>query len=111
MKEHVIVFDDPQKFGKEKPSLYDIQIFNVPEGSKGRIVTLLKRLKFESIREVKEYDKVDSGIETVNADNKICIMAEYFVGEEKNEYEKFWNKKEIIELALNNQKKKEYSNF
>lgn len=100
MKEHIIVFDDPPQFGKGIPSLYNVQIIDVPKNEYGKVVTLLKGLGFASIREVEKGEGNNYVIKDGHLDQQPCIIAEYFVGGLKAQYDYFWNKKEKIELIL-----------
>lgn len=102
MKEHIMVFDKPPTYGSEIPLLYDIQIFNVPEEIRVRIVTLLKRMGFSYIREKKKYESIDEQLSMGSSEIQTYIGAEYNIGRQKSEYDKFWHKKEMIETALDN---------
>ena len=100
MKEHVVVFDNPPKFGKEIPTFYEIRIFDVCGDNKERIITLLKKLGFSSIKEERRYASLDEQLDTVIADTGGCILAKYCVKGLKSGYDEFWQKKELIEITL-----------
>lgn len=100
MKEHIVVFDQPPQFGKGIPEYYNLQILDVPNDKKDRIIGLLKLLGFVEIRDefvdrqLYEY----SGIKGINRD--FCIYAQYHAGATRIEYYNFWDKKETIELKI-----------
>ena len=100
MKEHVVVFDNPPKFDKAIPSFYDVHIFDVYKENKDRIVMLLKRLGFSSIKEEIQYESIDEQLNTVSTEPKRCISAKYNVGGVNSEYSDFWKKKQLIEVTL-----------
>ena len=100
MKEHVVVFDIPPKFGRAIPSFYEVHIFDVYKGNKDKIFTLLKRLGFSSIKEEMQYESIDEQLDTVSTEPKRCILAKYNVGGVNSEYSDFWEKKQLIEVTL-----------
>ncbi|UCB45032.1 MAG: hypothetical protein JSV25_12555 [Spirochaetota bacterium] len=93
MMERIIVFVNPPQYGQLIPELYDIQIFNASENKIEIIVDVLENLGFTSVRQVGQSEKGSSY-------RKPDILAEYFVGGEKVEYDCFWDKKEKVELVL-----------
>ena len=95
MYEHVIVFDEPPKYGKGIPVIYKIQVFDIPEEKQYKVSKLLEALGFTDIKKVEvSYDQNDS--------HKLhSLLAKYFAGEELLKYISFWEKKEKIELEIN----------
>jgi hypothetical protein len=98
MKEHVIVFDDPPKYGKGIPVIYKIQVFDIPEQKQHKVSKLLENLGFTDIKTVK-LNRNNNNSYKMN-----CLIAKYFAGEEWLKYTSFWQKKERIELEINNLK-------
>ena len=95
MVERIVVYDNPPQFGKEIPEWYNIQIFSVPAGKIETKLDMLENLGFTSIREVKDFERKDSE-RTPN------ILAEYLVEGLNFKYNEFWDKKELIEIELEN---------
>ena len=100
MKEHVVVFDNPPKFGQAIPTFYEIQIFDVYKENKGRLVTLLKKLGFSSIKEERQFENLNEQLDTANTVTRSCLFARYPVRGVTSEYDDFWKKKELIEITL-----------
>jgi hypothetical protein len=98
--EHIVVYDHPPGFGKGVPEFYDLKVFDVPHDAKDRIVGLLRQLGFVEIRD----ESVDSehcgpGTGRVSGSD-LFIRAQYHTGSDQIEYENFWDKKEVIELEI-----------
>lgn len=102
MEEHIAVFDFPQQYGKGIPSYYRIQFGSVSDDKIDKILKLLSDLGFVSIKYGEEgiWDK--SQVYEIDHDNGRCYFAEYFVGGDVLQYDFFWEKKELIELELDN---------
>ena len=100
MKEHVLVFDHPPKFGKGVPESYDLKVFDVPTEKKGRIIGLLKDLGFEGIKDECADRHICMYMGDRSSSRELCIQAEYHAGANQAEYHKFWEKKESIELEI-----------
>jgi hypothetical protein len=100
MKEHIVVFDQPPQFGKGIPEYYNLKILDVPKDKKDRIIGLLKHLSFMGIkgefvdRQLYEY-RGTRGIE-----RDYCIYAQYHTRSTRVEYNNFCEKKETIELEI-----------
>jgi hypothetical protein len=98
MKEHVLVFDYPQTFGKDIPEYYHLQVFDVPNDKKKKIMKLLKHLGFVGIKD----GFIDRQLsERRGIERDLCsIHAQYYTRAAQAEYLDFWEKKETIELEI-----------
>ena len=102
MKEHIIVLDEPPQFGKGIPDFYNIQVFDVPDGSKKTVIKELESLGFSGIREEIRIKGNWFRRKDISLKEQPCILAKYFTVGERSEYELFWSKKEKIEIAIDN---------
>ena len=100
MKEHILVFDHPPKFGKGIPKAYNLQVFDVPSDKKERVLGLLKHLGFVEIKDefVDKQEHVRRNGRGTERD--LCIRAQYHTEAKQVEYHNFWEKKEKIELEI-----------
>ena len=102
MEEHIIVLDEPPQFGKGIPDFYNIQVFDVPNGSKKTVIKQLKSFGFAGIKEEIRIKGHWFGGNDISLKEQPCILAKYFTVGERSEYELFWSKKEKIEIAIDN---------
>ena len=100
MKEHIHVFDHPPKFGKGIPEFYNLQILDVPNDKKDRIIRLLKHLGFVGIKDEFVERQLYEYRGTKGIERDFCIYAQYHAGATQVEYNNFWKKKETIELEI-----------
>lgn len=100
MEEHIIVFDHPPGFGKGIPEFYDLEVFDVPQDKKDRIIRLLRNLGFVRIRDESIDTKQLGHLDGRAIENTRFIHAQYHTGTDQVEYENFWEKKEVIELEI-----------
>ena len=87
MNEHVIVFDEPPKYGKGIPVIYKIQVLDIPEEKHYKVTKLLEELGFTDIK------KVELSCDHNYSHKLHSLIAKYFAGEEWFKYISFWGKK------------------
>lgn len=102
MEEHIIAYDKPPQYGRGIPAFYEIQIFNVPNVEKQKMIHRLKSLGFTGIREEIFNKGRIFGNNTIGLNGQPCIRAKYFTDGKISEYKFFWEKKEKIELEIDN---------
>jgi hypothetical protein len=100
MREHIKVFDNPPQYGRGIPSIYSIEIFDIPNTEVQKIELLLELLGFTEIQEVEKDEK--SCLSNINgaAGGNRCIAAEFLVGGREENYNNFWDKKEKLEVEI-----------
>jgi hypothetical protein len=80
MREHIKVFDNPPQYGRGIPSLYNIQIYDIPNAKLKSIESLLELLGFAEIKEVKIIEKYRSKDNDMVGGGNQCMAAEFYVG-------------------------------
>ena len=100
MEEHIAVYDKPPQYGRGIPDFYEIQIFNVPNIGRKKVIHRLKSFGFTGIREEIFTRGQRFGNDDIGLDGQPCIRAKYFTDGKNSEYKFFWEKKEKIELEI-----------